>query len=199
MHTEIAAADRRLKQQLKHDREQAAELQESQLRRDRKLREIEAARSTLDDVLNLVNETLEAVSRLFALNKVHHELKQELDAIDPSESEGPKLESLSERLTENNRERVEALGKSGRLLRDGLATQLRLRLRFPDDSPIVQTFWAWHSAVKGWYDQVAEFGSSRETSDELLDEIPKTGFEAGERLGEFLEAARQWSKDPEPN
>src|SRR5262245_9471589 len=82
MGVEIAAADARLEKQLKHDREAAADRLEAQLRHDRELREREATRTTLDELAQLIFDTIESCTNLSAVNRTQRSLRKEIDAAD---------------------------------------------------------------------------------------------------------------------
>jgi len=195
LHVEIAATDRRQRQQLEHDRKEAARRQDRQLNHDRSMREREAMRATVDDVFTNMTQTTDNTIVLWNRNEKWQQVWDELEAIDPEDPGDVDFEALSEQCQLASDERLKALQDAGTALYETSNSLLRLQLRFPDEHPVVETFNEWLHMAKKWFDLVGDTGKRQGLSDEETQAIRNAAREAGKGLHLFRQAVRGWIEE----
>lgn len=170
---ELAAADLRLKRELRHDQI---------------LRKKEAARRTLDEVTNVATNGMDALVDYAAkIQSVEEKAKLVADA--PNESE-EKAEA-GKRLNDALAELIEKAEASHAAIRKFSPAFVRLKLRFPADHPVSKCFAALTDAIKA--SEAHERGHGPEPrNDEELAEAQEIRSKIPRQLNLYLDAARAW-------
>jgi hypothetical protein len=173
---ELAAADLRLKRELRHDQT---------------LREKEAARRTLDEVTNVATDAIDALIDYSARIKTAEDVTRMLeDAPEQSEDKAETEEAFDD-LLEDLAEKRGAAHAATRKLRPAY---VRLQLRFPGDHPISERFAALIKAIKA--SELHERGHESEPRSEgELAEAEKVRSEVPRQLNLYLASARTWMKE----
>jgi hypothetical protein len=170
---ELAAADQRLRRELRHDQ---------------RLREKEAARRTLDEVTNVATDAMDALVDYSAKIKTTEDVARMVeDALDESE-EKAELEEAHDELVGEIVENSNASHAATRKLRPA---HVRLQLRFPADHQVTERFAALIQAIKTSEMQERGHGLEPRNSEELAEAESIRG-EVPRHLNLYLASARTW-------
>ena len=180
LHEEIGADDQRFERQLQHDRD---------------MRERDATRQVLDDVVEYVTRAIDAVSGLEAGVAFVEEKFDEFGAAGTDEETG----IAGEAALQAQRDLAERMSPAAQAVIERNPTFFRLALRFPPDHPVVTTFKAWTDALNEWYRSLSRIISElprtpeqrerEQLQDQQLSEAPSLALPA------FFGAARAWIQD----
>jgi hypothetical protein len=175
----LEAEDRRLKGTFRHER---------------RMRNRDAARAALDEVVSLISRTLETTTDFTGAIVILEGIKAEFDEARSRETSDSEWHSLGLRLTDAHEKVSKATMPAHHATAEGLYARFKLQLWFGGDHPIVQTFARWQEAIRRWFDLVHE-GAVEPRSAKALEESEAQLKESSEALKDFLDAARGWSLD----
>jgi hypothetical protein len=164
-------------------------------RHERRMREREATRAVLDDAVALIERMIDATTQLISQVDTAERIRRDLEQ---ARQEGREQDEkvLLQRVNPAYDELQKTLAQVGHLNQEAFAVQFRLRLRFPDDHPVVTAFAAWRDARVELFDTVAA-GGVEPRSPQQLQRSEALVTLTGTLLGQFLEAARAWVREVE--
>jgi hypothetical protein len=170
---ELAAADQRLRRELRHDQG---------------LREKEAARQTLDEVTNIATDAMDRLVDYSAKIKTTEDVAKMIEGASDKSQEKAELEEALDDLAGEIIKNSDASHAAARKLRPAY---VRLQLRFPADHRVTERFAALIQAIKA--SEVLERGHGPESrNDEELAEAERIRSEVPRQLNLYLDAARSW-------
>jgi hypothetical protein len=190
-------AGKRHEEQLSHDRDLHEQrltldrqLHADQLANDRAVRAREETRAVIDEVTSSLTDAMDALA-----NFVANRNNLERTAREQAESESlEEREHRQEAWNEDLNSLTDALGSAFRSMETLRPSQLRLRLRFPEEHPIYRGFVLVCSAVERAVTLVANDGTEIRT-EEVLAEEEESRVEVARRLGEYVRAVRSWGEE----
>jgi hypothetical protein len=161
-------------------------------RHERRMRNRDAARAALDEVISLISRILETTTDFSGNVVLFEQVKAEFEEARQSETSDSEWRILSERLADAHQKVSNTAIPAHHATTEALYAQFKLQLWFGDDNPIVQTFAQWHQAMRRWFDLVHK-GAVEPRSAEALEESRTQLEQASKALKDFLDAARSWS------
>jgi hypothetical protein len=170
---ELAAADVRLKRELRH----------AQV-----IREKEAARRTLDEATNIVTDAMDALVDYSARIKTREDVARVAANAHEGSDAKAELDQALDALVEEISERADACHAATRKLRPAY---VRLQLRFPANHSVTESFAALMQAIRASEVQERGQGGKVREDDELA-EAEKARAEVPVCLKAYVAAARTW-------
>lgn len=175
----LEAEDRRLKGTFRHER---------------RMRNRDASRAALDEVLSRISLILETTTDFVGNVVVLEAVKAESEEARRRETSDSELQSLGLRLADAHEKVNKTTMPAHHATAEGMRAIFKLQLWFADDQPIVQAFARWQEAIRRWFDLVRE-GAVEPRSAKALEESEAQLKESSEALKDFLDAARAWSRE----
>jgi|SRR5215218_349139 len=171
---ELAAAEVRLKIQMQHDR---------------RVRDRQATRGVLDDVVKTIEEIIDADATFMVEVDRVERLRDEVGEAPPDSSWRKDAEERLERLTKDDLQR--SFSEAADAVVRAHPARMRLRLRFADDHPIICTFTDWHRIMNQIYELSRKGIAVNRTSDDVR-ETEELADKVDPALDEFAAAVRDW-------